>query len=444
VTEGISVVRCEGLRLFSPRRMPAIQCTLANIVTLWGSVGEKEAVLRKSVITGVVACSVSAALLGLGGTFAAIHDPGKQAEADQPTLVGFAKLPAETFVPGSEPSGSALGTEPLNGVQPPFAHQPVQGFSGIVRNRGGTFDVISDNGYGRKDNSVDFLLRIHRIAPDFASGDVAVRGGITLTDPHGFTHFPLSRADRVLTGADFDPESIVRAPDDTYWMGEEFGPYLLHFDRAGRLLERPIPVPGVKSKNSPDLQPGEQPNLGSSKGLENLAISPDGATLYPMLEGPVTGDDPQNLRVYEFDRRKGSFTDKRWTYRMGAPGLSVADLVAVDGHRFLAIERDNLFGDEAAVKKIYRVDLADEENDGLADKSEIVDLLNIANPCELGYPGETFRFPFFTIEAVTIVDDQTIGVLNDNNFPMDATRVDRRADDNEFIKVRLSEPLKRP
>src|SRR5688572_17461714 len=65
-----------------------------------------------------------------------------------PTLTGFASLPATTFVPGSEPSGSLLGTAPINGVAVPFADQPVQGFSGIARNRDGSFDVLSDNGYG--------------------------------------------------------------------------------------------------------------------------------------------------------------------------------------------------------------------------------------------------------------------------------------------------------
>lgn len=43
-------------------------------------------------------------------------------------------LPALTFRPGTEPSGSLPGTTPINGVTPPFADQPVQGFSGLRRN----------------------------------------------------------------------------------------------------------------------------------------------------------------------------------------------------------------------------------------------------------------------------------------------------------------------
>ena len=50
---------------------------------------------------------------------------------------------------------------------------------------------------------------------------------------------------RLLTGADFDPESIRRVADGTYWVGEELGPSLLHFSAGGELLEPPVrfPVP---------------------------------------------------------------------------------------------------------------------------------------------------------------------------------------------------------
>ena len=66
------------------------------------------------------------------------------------TLTGFAALPAATFVSASDPSGSLLGGAPSNGITPPFADQPIQGFSGIVRDGGGTFEVLSDNGYGNE------------------------------------------------------------------------------------------------------------------------------------------------------------------------------------------------------------------------------------------------------------------------------------------------------
>ncbi|MET0134541.1 MAG: hypothetical protein ABW215_13235, partial [Kibdelosporangium sp.] len=94
------------------------------------------------------------------------------------TLTQFAALPAETYLPASEPSGAALGTEPVNGITLPFADQPIQGFSSVVRNLDGSFGVLTDNGYGNQADSADFALRINQIAPNFGSGAADVLGGI--------------------------------------------------------------------------------------------------------------------------------------------------------------------------------------------------------------------------------------------------------------------------
>lgn len=355
-------------------------------------------------------------------------------------LERFAKLPAHTFLSGSEPSGSLLGTAPINGVTPPFADQPIQGFSGQLRNTDGTYDVLSDNGYGNKANSADFILRIQRVAPDWRAGTVDVVGGINLTDPNGHVPFPLFRPDRVLTGTDFDPESFVRLPDGTYWIGDEFGPFLLHFDRAGRLLSPPVSLPGVFAPDNP-LRGDTPSNLGGSRGFESLALSPDKRTIYALLEGTVAGDPAGSLRLNEFDVRAGTYTGRRWVYQRESPAHSVADAVMVNQHQFLVIERDDGQGAAAVFKRVFLVDLRDTNNDGLLDKTPMADLLNIANPRGVGGFGDPFRFPFFTIEGLLVVDDRTIIVTNDNNFPNSAGRTPGVPDDNEFIVLRLGTKL---
>ncbi|MGW6448189.1 esterase-like activity of phytase family protein [Lentzea sp. NPDC055074] len=353
------------------------------------------------------------------------------------TLTNFAFLPAQTYLPGSEPSGAALGTTPINGVTPPFADQPIQGFSGLVRNSDGTFDAISDNGYGTKANSADFLLRIHRIAPDFAKNTVDVLGGVTLTDPNGHIPFPLTRPDRVITGADIDVESVTRGADGTYWMGDEFGPYLLHFDRAGRLLAPPVPLPGVRAPENP----AGNPNLGGSKGFEGITLSPDGKRINALLEGTVAGDTPGTLRLNEFDIASNSFTGTTWRYQLEDPNFAIGDAIAVDDNRLLIIERDSAQGADAIVKRVYLADKRDRNSDGKLDKTLVADLLNLANPKHVGGQADPFRFPFVTIEDVTILDDRTIAVLNDNNFPSSSGRTPGKPDDNEFITIRLANNL---
>ncbi|MGI5373588.1 esterase-like activity of phytase family protein [Streptomyces sp. CA-251387] len=386
-----------------------------------------------------ISIMVSAAVLTVSLASPAVADRGGQ-ELGRATLTGFASLPAETFVPGSEPSGSAIGTGPFNGIVAPFAHQPVQGFSGVVNRRDGTFDVLSDNGYGNKANSADFLLRVHRIEPDMRTGEITVLGGFNLSDPDRHVPFPLTRADRVLTGADFDVESVVRMPDGTYWTGDEFGPWLLHFSATGRLLQAPVPLDGVKAPENPYLN-GAQPNIGSSKGFEGLVRSVDGRHLYPLLEGTVIGDTPGDLRFSEFDLCTGRYTAKRFGYRLEAASHAIGDAIAVDRHRFLVIERDGGQGDTAKFKRVYLADTRDRDGDGLMDKTLVADLLDIANPKGLGGFGETFRFPFQTIEDVNLVDDRTLAVLNDNNFPFSSGRTSGKADNNEFITIRLASAL---
>ena len=389
--------------------------------------------MRRTLAVGLTLLTVTALATP---TTAAPQAAGQKAP-EQATLTNFAFLPAETYLPGSEPSGAALGTAPINGVTPPFADQPIQGFSGLVRNSDGTFDAISDNGYGTKANSADWLLRINRIAPDFRTGRVDVVGGITLTDPNGHIPFPLTRPDRVITGADIDIESVTRGADGSYWMGDEFGPYLLHFDRAGRLLAPPAPLPGVRAPENP----AGNPNLGGSKGFEGITLSPDGKKINALLEGTVAGDTPGTLRLNEFDIASGSFTGTTWKYQLEDPNFAIGDAIAVDGNRLLIIERDSAQGADAIVKRVYLADKRDKNKDGKLDKTVVADLLNLANPKHVGGQADPFRFPFVTIEDVTILDDRTIAVLNDNNFPSSSGRTPGKPDDNEFITIRLADNL---
>ncbi|MDZ7963230.1 MAG: esterase-like activity of phytase family protein [Aulosira sp. DedQUE10] len=162
-------------------------------------------------------------------------------------LVGFASLPADTFSDGPA-SGSKISA---NGKTGPFPGQPVQGLSGVQFANSNSFYFLSDNGYGSKDNSADFLLRIQRLDPNFkgtenGDGSVKVLDYIQLSDPDKKVPFTITNegsSERFLTGADFDVESLVVDKDGSFWIGEEFGPYLLHFDSSGKLLDAPIATP---------------------------------------------------------------------------------------------------------------------------------------------------------------------------------------------------------
>lgn len=396
------------------------------------------------------------ALLLLGAALAA---PGAAAAAE-PALEGRAVLPADTFDAGSPPSGAFTG--PGNGRATPFASQPVQGFSAVLDAGDGSYLAMSDNGYGTKANSRDFLLRMYRIRPDFAtaaggSGEVAREGFVQLSDPDGHVPFPVERPDRRLTGADFDIESVRRAANGDLWFGDEFGPFLLHADYTGRLLEAPIPLPGVKGLDSPYLEEGEAYDLRASGGFEGMGLSTDGpcgtggATelLHPMLEKSLESDrvggNPRRRLIYEFSIAQGTYTGESWQYATERSGHYIGDLTNIDEHRLLLIERDSTEGAGADFKRVYLVDLRQTDAEGFLVKREVADLMAIDRPPGLslaGRPGDVglgdpFQLPFANIEALLALDRGRLLVLNDNNYPYGNGRNPDRPDDNEAVVVRI-------
>jgi hypothetical protein len=161
-----------------------------------------------------------------------------------------------------------------------------------------------------------------------------------------------------------------------------------------------------------------------------------------MLEGALTTDpDQRRLTIYQFDLRTQRYTDRRWFYRLEATGQAIGDLTALTNTRFLVIERDNFQGAAARFKKIFLVDLDDVDAQGFLAKHLVADLMNIADPDNLGGQGPVFTFPFQTIESVIPLSDRTIGVLDDNNYPFSNGRTPGQSDPNEFIVLRLDAPL---
>ncbi|NEQ96204.1 MAG: glycerophosphodiester phosphodiesterase [Cyanothece sp. SIO2G6] len=185
-------------------------------------------------------------------------------------------------------------------------------------------------------------------------------------------------------------------------------------------------------------------NLRGSRGYEGLAFSPDRQTLYPMLEGTVFGDPAGSVRIYQFDVPTRSFAGVLGLYQMDAPNHAIGDFTPINDNEYLVIERDGRQGADAAFKKIFKVNLANVDADGFVEKTEVVDLLNVADPDDLNGDGSTtFTFPFVTIEDVLVLDSETILVANDNNYPFSIGRdfSGEAIDNNEIITIRLDEPL---
>ena len=398
------------------------------------------------------------------------------------TLEGWALMPANTFSDGptsGQFAGPGAGGNPL----PLVNAQPVQGLSAVLPGAvAGSYRVMTDNGFGAQGNSADTLLRVYGVTPDFrtatggtgtvsaahygsgaALGSFGAASRITLADPDrklGFTiqadltnyynnlANPLVdasiRAGRLLTGADLDIESMRRDKNGNLWFGDEFGPFLVKTDATGKVLRSEVSLPGVMSPQNPHLGAGT-PNLAGSGGFEGMAINTSGDRLYTLLEKTVTGDPDKSLRINEFSIDTESYSANSFLYQLSASGTAIGDMTAINDHEFLVIERNGATGTSGTpFKKIYRIDINRVDSAGFVAKTELVDLMNIADPHDLDGDGSTiFTFPFVTIEDVLILDADTLLVINDNNYPGTGGR-NFGSDNTEFLKIQLANPIPEP
>ena len=395
---------------------------------------------------------------------------GKFTTADRKRVEGIGTVPGKD---GVRPTGLSM----------PFNGQAMQGFSGIKAMEDGTFWTLSDNGFGSKLNSSDAMLMLHHLKFDWDGAKVNTLETVFLSDPDKKAPFPIvmeGSDKRYLTGADFDVESIQPVADG-FWVGEEFGPYILKFSRDGKLTDVIATKAGdidVKSPDNPTLTlPGNPTqklppfNLKRSGGFEGMALSKDGTKLYGLLEGPLytadgqvekTQDGATALRIIELDVASKAWTGRTWLYPLAEGGEAIGDFNMLDDSTALVIERDNgagtadeacadpkkpepnCFATPAKVKRIYKIEFNDANVGKEARKIGYIDLMKIADPDKKARQGSEsgiYTMPFVTIENVDRVDADHIIVGNDNNLPFSAGRALDKADDNEFVILDVKDLL---
>ncbi len=419
------------------------------------------------------------------------------------TLAGHALLPAQSFIaaPKDAPQDlrsagkfttgkrvEALGTvEGLSagrptGVSLPFKGQPIQGHSGIKKMADGSFWILTDNGSGAKANSPDSMLYLNRYAVDFKGGGMKRLETIFLSDPNKKVPFRIVQEgtkQRYLTGSDFDTESFQIA-GGAFWIGDEFGPYLIKADMKGRVLavfETQVDGKLVRSPDHPAVTTPGMPGgvvdfqVRRSKGYEGMAASKDGSKLYALLEGALWDattkgneklDGKDYLRVLEFDVKTESWTGRHWKYVLEGASHAIGDFNMIDDTTGLIIERDNgegtadkacpegvrrtdCFHDLAKFKRVYKVELSEANVGSVVRKIGYIDLMAINDPNKLARKplnNGVLTFPFFTIENVDVVDATHIIVGNDNNLPFSSSREPNKADDNELILLEVGDFLK--
>jgi hypothetical protein len=410
-------------------------------------------------------------------------------------LSGWAEFPSTYRHPGPV---SGQFSSPANGVFPPYEGQPIPGFSGMIpAPKRGRFFALPDNGFGAQGNSADFVIGFYEVTPHFkTTGDgTTSRGAVTVhhftpfSDPDGFLDAsyitggpvyhrvyyyptgpqirvdPAIQAGRLLTGADFDVESIARLNDGSFWVGEEFGPHLLHFDAQGRLLGPPVRHPVLRAPQNPQTATQGPANPPSSRGFESMSRNASGSRLYLTTEASILSEpDKRRLDIYEFNTRTQRYTGRSFKYAKDSSDyitggrndesniFVTGDMTHVAGNRYIIIERDDFQGPPSSAnpprqKKLYLIDLNKVDGaTGVLQKRLLVDLLDIDDPKDIGgplpeIPADKFTFPLQSVESVTPVDNFTLLVGLDNNYPGGNGRVPGTPDGTEIITLRSRMPL---
>ncbi|MCU5783319.1 hypothetical protein MA04_02619 [Alcanivorax balearicus MACL04] len=279
-----------------------------------------------------------------------------------------------------------------------------------------------------------------------------------------------------------DGEGLVALSDGTFWVSDEYGPHMVHFDADGKEIERINPFAADQRETRTHTLPAEFGHRRANRGMEGLTITPDEKTLVGIMQSTMDlpSKDVRALditRIVTVDLESGRVG--QYLYKQQKAQNSNSELAALSENQFLVLERDGKFlyggpdGVDAATpdaqKHVYRIDLTTGTNlEELAVGGDLVQ----DDALGLTINGETLEqvvmnqgwqalaahnivpvekslvvdmvarvsYPHDKMEGLWVIDSETLGVLNDDDFAtwsVDGELVQKRLDSNTIDGNRL-------
>ncbi|HQR42157.1 MAG TPA: esterase-like activity of phytase family protein [Gemmatales bacterium] len=298
---------------------------------------------------------------------------------------GEIKLLGTGTLPGNSADLSGLPGTLSDGTP----HNRLGGMGSAIAYSGQANSYLLASDRGPKDGATDFVCRVHRmdivVQPGAAKPvDLKLTATTLLTDEAGrpflgsLTAFDAKQPERSMR---LDPEGIRMGRSGHFYISDEYGPFVYEFSPSGKRL-RALPVPRkflpriVAGKPEEEMPPHNKAGRQPNRGMEGLAISPDGTTLMGIMQSPLIQDGGLNAenkrvglnsRMIQFDLVTGK--TKEFIYPLDDAANGVSEILAVNTTQFLVLERDSKGGLEAQCKKIFLIDL-----DGASEVSDVAEL----------------------------------------------------------------------
>jgi len=255
-------------------------------------------------------------------------------------------------------------------------------------------------------------------------------------------NFDPSKSSLNPNNARLDPESIRVSNDGkSVFVSDEYGPYVYQFDRATGERLKSFALPSnlaatTLSSNGDAEIGGNTVGRVANKGMEGLALTPDGKTLVGVMQANLEQDKKGQLRLVTVDIATGATHEYAYTLTSGS---GVSEIIALNDHEFLVDERDGnglgggAGGGTAVTKQLYRIDLnGATEISNVASlpkalpasitpvsKSLVLDLVSVLNANGIDsqhIPSKIEGLAFGDDVMINGVVTHTLYVANDNDF----------------------------
>lgn len=328
------------------------------------------------------------------------------------------------------------------------------------------YDVHQDHGKKFLDPSYTPRIGLFEIS---ANGSIKKVQEILLKTPQGKRitglpnpHFGATRetaydryGQKLEPGTDefgLDTEGLVAMQDGTFWVSDEYGPHLVHFDVQGLEIDRINAYEADQRRKSGYLLPLEYANRRQNRGMEGLTITLDQTTLVGIMQSAMSNPDASSnqstlTRIVMINLHTKKV--EQYLYRQDSSEKvhSNTCITALSQTEFLVAERDDDFykDNKNAFKRVFKIDteqatnLEDIQDDGLFKQDENLGLLIGGLTLEqyvlkhgwedlerLGMHAvtkelvvdliEKLQYPHDKVEGLWVIDATHLAVLNDDDY----------------------------